>query len=237
MNPEAQHSTNSADSATDTTAENLGIPIGLVMTSTIQFGILGGVSESVIDWTPKARAVLQAADELFYACGIHAVGVDAIAERAGVTKKTLYDRFGSKERLVVEYLSERDRQWREMVGARLREAPVDPGSRLAAVFEASAAWARQRGGRGCSMINAHAEIVSVEHPAYSVIVDQKRWMVELFAGIVADGPASDSVAVRELAESVMLLHEGALVAAGMGVIESPFEQALNVALDLIKDPH
>ena len=47
------------------------------------------------------------------------MGVEAIAERAGVTKKTLYDRFGNKERLVVEYLSARDRRWRDLLAERL----------------------------------------------------------------------------------------------------------------------
>ena len=39
--------------------------------------------------TPAAQAVLEAAAWLFYEKGINAVGVEAIAERAGVTKKTL----------------------------------------------------------------------------------------------------------------------------------------------------
>ena len=45
--------------------------------------------ETHADLTPKARAVLAAASELFYEHGIHAVGVDAVAARAGVTKKKL----------------------------------------------------------------------------------------------------------------------------------------------------
>src|SRR5918993_389715 len=93
--------------------------------------------------TPKARSVLDAASELFYERGIHAVGVDTIAERAGVTKKTLYDRFGSKERLVVEYLRARDLRWREHLERRLALAGSDPSARIAAVFEASADWAKE----------------------------------------------------------------------------------------------
>lgn len=48
--------------------------------------------------TPAARRVLDTAARLFYDRGIHAVGVDLIAAEAGVTKKTLYDRFGSRRR-------------------------------------------------------------------------------------------------------------------------------------------
>lgn len=183
-----------------------------------------------IDWTPKARAVLDAASALFYAHGIHAVGVDAIAERAGVTKKTLYDRFGSKERLVVEYLTGRDARWRVLLDGHLDRAGPGPQERLAAVFAASAAWARDHGGKGCSMINAHAEISDPRHPAHAVIVGQKRWMLTLFADIAREAGATDPDLV---AGQVMLLHEGAVVTAGMGVVDDPFRRAADVAATLL----
>ncbi|MDQ4084268.1 MAG: TetR/AcrR family transcriptional regulator, partial [Actinomycetota bacterium] len=53
--------------------------------------------------TPGAQRILDVASELFYWRGIHAVGVDTIAAESGVTKRTLYDRFGSKDGLVVAY--------------------------------------------------------------------------------------------------------------------------------------
>ncbi|WP_152360176.1 TetR/AcrR family transcriptional regulator [Microlunatus speluncae] len=180
-----------------------------------------------IDWTPKARAILGAATELFYAHGIHAVGVEAVAERAGVTKKTLYDRFGSKERLVVAYLTERDRQWRVYLEERLAAAGDDPAARLAVIFDAAADWTAERGGKGCVMINAHAEISDPAHPAYPVIVGQKRWMLELFRVIADDAGAEDPAAV---AGDLMLLHEGTLVTAGMGVIMDPFAAGRIAAL-------
>src|ERR1700716_3462388 len=57
--------------------------------------------------TPKLSArdrLLAAADELFYAEGVHVVGVERIVERAGVTKASLYNAFGSKNELVRTYL-------------------------------------------------------------------------------------------------------------------------------------
>ncbi|MBO1901889.1 TetR/AcrR family transcriptional regulator [Leucobacter weissii] len=185
---------------------------------------------TAIDWTPKARQILAAANELFYSRGIHAVGVDAIAERAGVTKKTLYDRFGSKERLVVAYLVGRDQAWRSFLADRLTEAGGDPATRLAAVFAASAAWTAEHSRKGCSMINAHAEISDPSHPAYPVIVGQKQWMLDLFATIAADADAADPAATGR---SLMLLHEGALVAAGMGVIPDAYALAGRDAHDLL----
>jgi AcrR family transcriptional regulator len=187
--------------------------------------------DEVIEWTPKARAVLAAADELFYAHGIHAVGVDLIAERAGVTKKTLYDRFGSKERLVVAYLRERDDRWRAFLAPLLDAAGEDPASRLRAVFDASGRWAARYSGKGCSMINAHAEINDPAHPAYRVIVGQKTWMLDLFTAITTAAGATDP---RSTARTLLLLHEGALVTDGMHVFEDPYAHARDVAARVLE---
>ena len=53
--------------------------------------------------------IVAAADELFYSQGLHAVSVDAIAEKTGVTKKTFYNHFKSKDELIGCYLEARDR--------------------------------------------------------------------------------------------------------------------------------
>src|ERR1700732_1817568 len=55
-------------------------------------------------------ALLGATSELTYEYGITGTGVDAIAARAGVTKRTLYQHFGSKDRLVAEALNDRNRR-------------------------------------------------------------------------------------------------------------------------------
>ncbi|MFE0804922.1 TetR/AcrR family transcriptional regulator [Streptomyces sp. NPDC058812] len=183
--------------------------------------------------TPGARRVLAAAERLFYEHGIHAVGVDLIAAEAGVTKKTLYDRFGSKEQIVVEYLAGRDERWRELLAGRLEAASGQaPTARVLAVFEASRAWAAEYGAKGCSMINAHAEISDPAHPAYPVITGQKRWMLDLFTRLARETGAAGA---DRLARSLMLLHEGALVTHGLGVFPDPFGQALDQVRDLLEN--
>jgi AcrR family transcriptional regulator len=183
-----------------------------------------------IEWTPKARAVLEAASALFYERGIHAVGVDAIAASAGVTKKTLYDRFGSKDRLVAEYLAERDRRWRAHLDERLAGAGPEPVARLLAVFDAAESWAAEHGSKGCAMVNAHAEISDPAHPAFAVLTGQKAWMLELFVRLATEAGAPGPAAIGE---QVMLLHEGATVLAGMGAGTAPFRNAADVAARLV----
>jgi AcrR family transcriptional regulator len=57
---------------------------------------------------PTRARILSAANNLFYAEGIRAVSVDAVAAKAGLTKKTLYYHFRSKDDLVAAYLAARD---------------------------------------------------------------------------------------------------------------------------------
>src|SRR3981081_1455307 len=77
--------------------------------------------------------LLAAADELFYAEGVHVGGVDRIAERAGVTKATLYNTFGSKEDLVRAYLEQHMRR-RQVRIARILAANNSPRKRILGIF-------------------------------------------------------------------------------------------------------
>lgn len=180
--------------------------------------------------TPAARRVLAAAARLFYELGIHAVGVDLIAAEAGVTKKTLYDRFGSKEQIVVEYLADRDERWRVFLAQRLGAAQPVSAARVLAVFDASRAWSEENSAKGCSMVNAHAEISDPSHPAYAIIAGQKQWMLALFTDLAGDITPDGA---GQLGRTLMLLHEGALVAHGLNIFADPIGHAREQARALL----
>ncbi|WAU81719.1 TetR/AcrR family transcriptional regulator [Streptomyces sp. Qhu-G9] len=182
-----------------------------------------------VPMTPAARRALEAAGRLFYDRGIHAVGVDLIAAEAGVTKKTLYDRFGSKDQIVVEYLADRDERWRAFLAPRL-EAAESPRDGVLEVFAASRDWMDTTSPRGCSMVNAHAEIEDPSHPAYAVVTGQKQWMLALFTDLVR--PSAPTTA-DSLGRTLMLLHEGALVAHGLRIFPGALDQAREQAALLL----
>ncbi|WP_369273613.1 TetR/AcrR family transcriptional regulator [Streptomyces sp. R11] len=190
-----------------------------------------------VTMTRAARRILEAAERLFYERGIHAVGVDLIAAEAGVTKKTLYDRFGSKERIVVEYLTGRDERWRAFLAQYLDDHPdathATPQARVLAVFDASRAWSAEYGSKGCSMVNAHAEISDPAHPAYPVIAGQKEWMLALFTRLARDVAPDDA---DRMGRTLVLLHEGALVAHGLHTFPDPIAHARDQAAALLKAP-
>ncbi len=178
--------------------------------------------------TPGATRVLDAASRLFYEHGIHAIGVDTIAEAAGVTKKTLYDRFGSKEALVVSYLQHRDARWRAHVADHLAGVAAPGMARILAVFDAAISWSDENSPKGCSAINARAEIGDGHdgHPVFPEVARQKAWLLELFADLCQEAKAPD---VESLAQGLMLLYEGAIVTVGMETFVQPFEVARRLA--------
>lgn len=157
--------------------------------------------------TPGARRILDVASELFYSRGIHAVGVDTIAAESGVTKRTLYDRFGSKDALVAAYLAARDRRWREHLLARLDVVGQDPGARVLAPFDVLPEWLTPRS-RGCSFVNAFAELPDPDHPGHRLVVAEKTWLRDLFRSTLLEVGAGDP---DTLASQLLSLHEGALV--------------------------
>ncbi|MFL6120121.1 TetR/AcrR family transcriptional regulator [Actinophytocola sp.] len=176
--------------------------------------------------TPAGERLLATASELFYARGIHAVGVDLIAELAGTTKKTLYDRFGSKDNLVALYLRRRFERWQAFVEERLAACP--PGrDQVLAAFDALAEWLAANT-CGCAFVNANAEIGRSDHPGVAVIRAEKQWMRERYERLARDAglPAA-------LGTGLHLLHEGAIVTLTAGGQEDAVATAKAAARELI----
>lgn len=155
--------------------------------------------------SPAGRRVLAAAEELFYDRGITAVGVDLIAEHSGVTKRTLYNQFGSKDHLVTTYLAERDQRWRSVVRAAV-DACDDPLDAVTAPFDALQIWG-ETNTRGCAFLNALAELPDPSHPAHRIAASQKHWLLDLFRDLATAAGCADPTL---LATRLLVLHEGAL---------------------------
>lgn len=159
--------------------------------------------------TEGARRILTVASELFYRQGIHQVGVDTIAAESGVTKRTLYNRFGSKEILVAAYLQARHDTWWDRMQNRLRR---ETGPRVLAVFDAY--FADSEGiDRGCAFINASAELPA-GHPGRHVIQAHKDAVRAQIAELIReDHPELPDP--EHLADVIFLLLEGAVSRRGI----------------------
>lgn len=176
--------------------------------------------------TPAAKRILATAGELFYEQGINTIGVEAVAEAAGVTKKTLYDRFGSKDQLIVAYLRDRDRSWRDWLRGYVEEHAATPEDKLLTIFDALAEWMRRNSSRGCAFVNAHAELADRTHPARTVITEDKRWVREYLTSLARDASLAEPEGV---ADELVILLEGVTVAQALDVIPQAAEHAKRLA--------
>jgi AcrR family transcriptional regulator len=159
--------------------------------------------------TAKQR-ILHAADDLFYNEGIHTVGIDRVIAHAGVAKGSLYYSFTGKDELVRDYLTHRHARWAERVTAGI-EAHTDPRARILAVYDVLGALFAQPDYRGCAFMNATAEAApdSVEARAGTTF---RAWVHHLFLDLAT---ATDAADPRQLAETLVLLYDGAVTTAQM----------------------
>ncbi|WP_084792387.1 TetR/AcrR family transcriptional regulator [Actinopolyspora mortivallis] len=182
--------------------------------------------------TPAAAKVLECASDLFYREGIRAVGVEAIAEAAGVTKKTLYDRFGSKEELVAAYLRVRDRRWRDFLTRYVDSHAVTPQERILVVFDALESWMAGEDPRGCGFVNAHVELTDETHPGRAVITSQKQWFLNYLNELCTQAGLHNS---GDAAGRLLLIHEGATVTNSMNSVENSANKAKDLAATIVRD--
>ena len=181
---------------------------------------------------PEAQQhLLRAADELFYREGVRTVGVDAVVERAGVNKMSLYRQFSSKDDLVLAYLERKDEQFFGYVEKSFAKHPGEPAKQLQQYFDDLAVRASIDEYRGCPFMNVSVEFPDTAHPARRFVFRNKaRLMARLLELSTAAG-ADDPVA---LANGLGLLIEGVYAASqtyGPGC--GPILAAPKVAAQLI----
>jgi len=179
--------------------------------------------------TEEARErLLAAADELFYAEGVHTVGIDRVIEHAGVAKATLYSAFGSKDALIRAYLTRRHQVWQEGVTEKLATYHT-PRDRLLGVFD----WLDERFARldfhGCAFMNACAED-RPGGPAQEPTDAYRESVRSLFSELAE---AAGAVDPEHLAGQLALLYDGATVAARMGQNPGAGATAREIAAALV----
>jgi AcrR family transcriptional regulator len=157
---------------------------------------------------PARERLLDAADRLFYAEGVHTVGIDRIIEEAGVAKGSLFYNFSGKDDLVAAYLAGRDERRRARI-AKHTEGLSDPVEKLLAVFDALHEAVTSPGWNGCAFANASAEAApdSVEAVAQRTY---RVWFVDLLLSLATEAGYVDPTSV---AERLRLIYDGAVASS------------------------
>ncbi len=152
--------------------------------------------------TMKER-ILETADRLFYLKGIRAIGVDTIAAEIGISKRTLYNHFPSKEALISAYLERRF----------VRHTPSDkrsensPVEQILGIFDSLERRFAAKDFRGCPFINAVAELGAESKPVRKIAVafkeSRRLWFRDLLVQIGVSDPEG-------LATQLVLLVDGSI---------------------------
>ncbi|MDQ6433671.1 helix-turn-helix domain-containing protein [Mesorhizobium sp. LHD-90] len=175
--------------------------------------------------------IVNAASDLFYGEGIRAVSVDAVAERAGVTKRTLYYHFTSKDELIAAYLQQREQPNLARFRRWYAEAEGGVAEKTRAVFRNLARAARRPSWRGCAFLRTAAELANMPgHPAIRIGVAHKKdfenWFAAMFAAEGLENPA-------QLARQVVILLDGAFAVVLLNRDPAYMEAAGDAAFTLV----
>ncbi len=176
--------------------------------------------------------IVAAAEKLFYAEGIRAVSVDAVAEAAGVTKRTLYYHFDSKDELIAAYLEGRDQPNLKLFRKWFDAGDGDIADKVEAIFVNLARAARHPKWKGCGFLRTSAELANMPgHPAIRIGAAHKKkfeaWIAETFTEAGVAEPAM-------LAKQILLLLDGSFAVVLLHRDPSYMEVAGKAAATLVR---
>jgi AcrR family transcriptional regulator len=187
---------------------------------------VSGIASTTRRASGARERIQRAAARLFYRRGIHATGVELVAQEANVSKRTLYQHFPSKADLVDDYLRAFDARGGSPVEKRLNDPELLPRERLLTIFEAKPAKVF----RGCPFHNAAVESAGVLPGVENIVRSHKLAFTDRLIAIAGEAGASEpEVLGRQLA----VLFEGATAMATSLNDIAPYEHARAAAAALI----
>ncbi|WP_426442646.1 TetR/AcrR family transcriptional regulator [Bradyrhizobium genosp. P] len=143
--------------------------------------------------------ILETADRLFYLQGIRAIGVDTIAAEIGISKRTLYNHFPSKDALISAYLQRRFVQ--------PHPSGKPPADQILATFDSLERRFASKDFRGCPFVNAVAELGPEDRAVRDIAVAFKENRRIWFRDLLDQLGVTDA---EGLATQLVLLVDGSI---------------------------
>ena len=163
--------------------------------------------------TDTREKILEAAELLFEGNGFHATGVDEIASKSGVTKRTLYKHFGSKEGLIEAVLRRHQNQMMDRMRSRVAEIEAEGGKRLLACFDLYQEWFSEPSFAGCIFIKTLNEFQQCSDRLFAIAAQAKSELRHYLTGIAKEAGVADP---EHLARQLQIILEGSIVVAQSG---------------------
>ena len=182
--------------------------------------------------SPRREHLIDTAIVLFAEHGYHATGIDAILAAAGVSKKTLYRHFRSKDEFILAALKKYDGLFRNDFMRQVEARAETPRGRLLAVFDVAADWFQENNFYGCMYINAIGEYAAPDTPIRQVCKEFKALMRRYIENLCVDLRVLDPAG---LAEELALLLEGAIVTAQVSETRARAAQVAATAAAVLID--
>jgi AcrR family transcriptional regulator len=159
---------------------------------------------------PPRERLLQAAAQLFYAEGV-SVGVERLCQTAGVSKRSMYQLFATKDEVIAEALRTHGPS---SVASYFpdKSADMPPRERILHVFARLEELSATLSFHGCPFVNTAIELHDPTHPASGVALSFKQqlesYFLEQAVALAAPDPSF-------LAAQLTMLFDGAAVRAVM----------------------
>ncbi|SCB35812.1 TetR/AcrR family transcriptional regulator [Rhizobium hainanense] len=183
---------------------------------------------------PTRERILQAAGKLFHRDGIRAISVDAIAEKAGITKRTLYYHFRSKDDLIAAHLQARGEPNLALFKRWFEETEGDVAEKAAGIFRQLAQSARSAKWKGCGFLRTSVELINLPgHPALVVARAHKKRVEDWLGSVFMEAGAGNDA--QPLARQVMLLLDGSFAVVLLHRDPSYMETAADAVIRLIAE--
>jgi len=180
--------------------------------------------------TAPERAVLDAADAMFYQRGIAGVAMSEIRDSAGVSMRRLYSLYPSKRDLVTGWLQDRHIRWMSWFTDTVERHARNGTDAVLATFDALEEWVSSPGYRGCAFLNSIAETDEIDDVHRTIIADHKQALIEHVTSLaLTDHPDAPTW----LPAAICVLIDGAIVQSAVFNTTEPVAAARSAAAHLI----
>lgn len=178
----------------------------------------------------KRDELVSKALDVFYSSGFQATGLDKIVSETGISKTAIYNHFRTKEDLILAALRLRDERFRNWLFRRMEELADTPKGQLIALFDALGEWFNSDEFQGCIFVKVASEYQDHTDPIFRQATEHKRLIKD---HLLALAEACELQNAQNIVCQLLVLKEGAIIAAYLQMVDDPVKHARDAALALI----